>query len=269
MESKIFTKVNLVDVVKLAPKFIGPKYHDYVLEKLAEKLEGKCTHHGYIKQKSINVLKMMPGKIEHIALNGYVLYNVSFTAEVCNPLVGSIVRCRVVNANKFGILAEAGFFVNTEHVNVLDIIVAKTSVNMVSDIDLEKIAIGDEITIEVMGKKYQLNDTKIYIVGRVVVDEKKVSKKNVPAKQNAIIDDEGEGDDLPEGDVHEEEEDEEDEADGDEEDEEYDVEVEDEEHTTKGGAFFSDGSESAFSVNENDDAGSASGSGTNSDMDDA
>jgi DNA-directed RNA polymerase subunit E'/Rpb7 len=275
MESKIFTKVHLTDVVKLAPKFIGPRYHDCVLEKLSEKIEGKCSHHGYIKKGSINILKMMPGKIEHVALNGYVLYNVSFTAEVCNPLVGSIVKCRVVNTNKFGILAEAGFFVNTDYVNVLDIIIAKTSVNMTSEIDLEKISIGDQIIIEVMGKKYQLNDAKIYIVGRVINDEKKVMKKNVPPKNNPIIDDadaDPEGDDIPEGDIQETGEDDE-AVDGDEEEEEEEeeeddeIDVDDDDKPKKGGAFFSDDDESALSLPDLTDGG-GSGSTSNSDIDD-
>ena len=197
MESKIFTKVHLVDVVKLAPKYAGPKFQDVVSEKLVEKLEGICTYHGYIKKGSINILKIMPGKIENVALNGNIVYNVSFTAEVCNPLVGSIIRCRVANTNKFGILADAGFYNNTDYVNVLEVIVAKNSVNMVSDIDLEKIAIGDTIMIEVMGKKYQFNDIKISIVGRVVKDEK---KKNVSVQPTTGImeDTEAEEEDVEE-----------------------------------------------------------------------
>ena len=236
MESKIFTKVHLVDVVKLAPKYAGPKFQDVVSEKLVEKLEGICTYHGYIKKGSINILKIMPGKIENVALNGNIVYNVSFTAEVCNPLVGSIIRCRVANTNKFGILADAGFYNNTDYVNVLEVIVAKNSVNMVSDIDLEKIAIGDMIMIEVMGKKYQLNDTKISIVGRVVKDEKNTVA--VKPTQGIIDDTEAEEDDVEE-EVEAEEDVDADEAE----------EADDEVKSQKGGAFFSDdeGSE-AFSV---------------------
>lgn len=255
MESKIFTKVHLIDVVKLAPKYAGPKFQDVVMEKLVEKLEGKCTYHGYIKKGSINILKIMPGKIENVALNGNIMYNVSFTAEVCNPLVGSIIRCRVANTNKFGILADAGFYNNTDYVNVLEVIVAKNSVNMASDIDLEKIRIDDSIMIEVMGKKYQLNDTKISIVGRVVNDEK---KKSISVQQTTGImeDTEAEEEDV------EEQVDEEEDVDADAEAEEAD---DDEIKSQKGGAFFSDGEESdAFSVGGDGSVVGGEGSGGDS-----
>lgn len=243
MESKIFTKAHLVDVVKLAPKHAGPKFQDVICEKLTEKLEGICTHHGYIKKGSINILKIMPGRIENVALNGNIMYNVAFTAEICNPLVGSIIRCRVANTNKFGILADAGFYNNTDYVNVLEVIVAKNSVNMVSDIDLEKIAIDDTILVEVMGKKYQLNDTKISIVGRVVNDEK---KKTVAAQPVAGIVEDIEAEEEV---VEAEEEDVDADADAADADADAADEADDEIKSQKGGAFFSDGEESeAFSV---------------------
>lgn len=168
--SKVFTRTLLNDHIKIHPKLIGKNTPTVTLEKLREKLEGKCSKHGYIKKDSIEIYKVSPGRIELVGLNGYAQYSIYFYAEVCNPLVGSIVKCTVANINKFGILAEAGFYSNSEFINVLEIIIAKNSVNIVSDIDLEKIQIGDEIIVEILGKKYELESTKISIVGRVIKD---------------------------------------------------------------------------------------------------
>jgi hypothetical protein len=78
----------------------------------------------------------------------------------------------VSNINKFGILAEAE--------NVIEAIIAKNSVNIQSDIDLDKVRIGDDILIEVVGKKYELNEKKISLIGRVVKDSS-LSRKSLAA----------------------------------------------------------------------------------------
>ena len=133
--------------------------------------------------------------------------------------------------------------------NVLEIIVAKNSVNIVSDVDLEKIEVGDEIIVEVLGKKYELDDVKLSIVGRVVKDVDPASrKKKVQVAQQAVdIGDIGDIADIGDiGDIADIEEDVDEEAateaeeEADEEAEE-EAEEEDDERSSKGGAaFFSD-----------------------------
>lgn len=236
--SKVFTKLLVNDYIKLHPKSITKNTNQIILQKLKEKLEGKCSKHGYIKRDSIEIYKITPGRIELVGLNGYAQYNIHFHAEICNPLIGSLIKGNVVNINKFGILAEAGFYSNSQFVNVLEVIIAKNSVNIVSDVDLEKIAIGDEVIIEVLGKKFDLGDVKLSIVGRVVKDvDVTTKKKKVVNKPQQDIDDE----EVEEVVVLDEEEDEEaeEEEEGLEE-EGLEEDEDDDEKSSKGGAFFSD-----------------------------
>lgn len=268
---KIFTRVLLSDAIKLHPKLINKNFQSIILNKLKDKLEGKCSRHGYIKIDSIDVYKITPGKIELVGLNGFAIYTVHFHAEVCNPLLGSLIKCKVVNINKFGILADAGFFSNSNFINVLEVIIAKNSVNIVSDIDLDNIQINDEIIVEVMGKKYELNDNKISVVGRVVKDVSEVKKGKTKKEVADIIRDDDEEVDVTEveindandaiDEVNDEEEEEEEDEEEDEEEEE-----EDDEKSSKGGAFFSDNSDEEYEIYS--DPGSMSGSGSESADDD-
>lgn len=162
MDSNIYMRMLLCEKVKLEPAFISKQYKDELLRRLKAKVEGLCTRHGYIKKESIDIHKVCVGRVEMIGLNGNTQYDVHFYADVCNPLLGSMIKCRVTNINKFGILAEAD--------NIIEAIIAKNSVNIQSEVDLEKIRIGDDVLIEVVGKKYELNDKKISIVGKVVKD---------------------------------------------------------------------------------------------------
>jgi hypothetical protein len=103
-----------------------------------------------------------------VSLNGDIIYNVQFYASVCNPSVGSIVQAKVINTNKFGILAECTILLRNENVPILEIIIAKSSIDENNTVNIENIKPHDLITIEVLGKKYELNDKKISVVGKIM-----------------------------------------------------------------------------------------------------
>lgn len=165
----IFMNVILNDKVKLEPTCLNGNIRQELVKRLKGKLEGVCSKHGYIKHDTIEIYKVKPGVLEIVSLNGCTNYDVYFHAQICNPLVGSTIKCRVTNINRFGILAEAGYLVKgKDFVSILEVIIAKNSVSIVSEVKLDAIKIGDEVNIEVVGKKYELNDRKISIVGRIV-----------------------------------------------------------------------------------------------------
>lgn len=184
MASQIYIRMLLCEKIKLEPTFIHKHYKDEVLRRLKIKVEGICSKHGYIKPNSIEIHKICAGRIELISLNGNTEFDVWFYADVCNPMIGSVIKCQVTNINKFGILAEAE--------NVIETIIAKNSVNIQSDVDLDKIRIGDEVFVEIVGKKYELNEKKISLIGKVVKDLN-LKTKNISTK--TIID----GDDVDGG----------------------------------------------------------------------
>lgn len=198
MADNIFMRMLLTDKVKLEPAFLSKKFKDEVLRRLKAKLEGVCSRHGFIRPNSIDIYKICMGKIELVSLNGNVQYDVSFYADICNPLIGSVIKSKVMNVNKFGVLAEAE--------GVVEIIIAKNSVGIQSEVDLNKIRIGDEVLVEVVGKKFELNDKKIALIGRVVRDVKAVNKSS------DVQSDEEDDDELQEGGENEEDEDDKDES---------------------------------------------------------
>lgn len=181
---KIFVRVQLCEKVKLEPAFLSKNYKEEVLRRLKAKVEGICTKHGYIKPDSIDIYKICTGRVELIGLNGNSMFDVYFFADVCNPLLGSIIKCQVSNINKFGILAEAG--------NIIEAIIAKNSVSIQSDIDLERVRIGDEVFIEVLGKKYELNDKKISLIARIVKSPDVQRNINTSSSKKPTVDDDDE-----------------------------------------------------------------------------
>ncbi len=168
----VFVKTLLSDRVRVAPSDIANDVHKKVMNLIKDRMEGRCTRHGYIKPGSIEIIKIAPGTVRMVSLNGDVIYTVFYKALVCNPQIGSIVQARVTNTNKFGVLAEVYADVGEEtRVPVLEVIVAKQGGSIQSDIDLNSVQINKMYSIEILGKKYLLNDKKISAIGRIVKTE--------------------------------------------------------------------------------------------------
>jgi DNA-directed RNA polymerase subunit E'/Rpb7 len=184
----IFVKTLLRDKIRVRPNNLTENIKQLLTEILREKYEGKCSQHGYIKPGSIRVDKCSAGYIQSFSLNGDVIYTVSYFAEICNPAINMIIACKVVNMNKFGILAEAYIQSKKTTVPVLEVIVAKNMVNIENDVSLDNLNVGDMIFVQVIGRKYELNDKKISIVGRTVSGPE--LQTDVKEKES-VLDDEG------------------------------------------------------------------------------
>lgn len=188
----IFQNILLKEKIKLEPKFLTKNYHEVLKIILNKKISDKCTKYGFIKSDSINIYKINPGEVEQSSLNGYCIYNVHFYADLCNPYSGQYIKAKINNINAFGILALSGYNKNNKFIPVLEIIIAKDKNNkhIASTVDIDNLNINDNITIEVIGKKFQLGDLKIQIVGRVV-DEKlsRTGSKKITERDNLFDND--------------------------------------------------------------------------------
>lgn len=175
MDNECFVPSLLTEKVKLSPKFLNKQYKQKILHLLKQKNEGRCSKHGYIKHDSIQITKISTGVVEAHTLHGFVNYVVQFKALVCNPTNGSILKCKIINSNNFGILCTSGIYDadGTYHI-IMDIIVPKNSAHIRSDtkINIDDLQEGQIINVEIVGKKYEMSDTKISAVGRIVhIDE--------------------------------------------------------------------------------------------------
>ena len=90
----IFLKVLLSEKIKIEPKYISKNVRSELKSRLVMKLEGICSKHGYIRKSSIEIYKIRPGLVELISLNGYIQYDVFFHADVCNPLLGTLISAK-------------------------------------------------------------------------------------------------------------------------------------------------------------------------------
>ena len=178
MTAELFIPIKFRTTIILTPNEINKDYETTILTKLKNNYESICSKYGYIKKDTIRIIKRSIGQLKKEHFNSNCYFDVICIAEICNPAQGSIIKCKVKAKNSLGVLAE-GYY---DNIPILQIIIPKISAGIQSEINIDTINIGDEIKIEVCGKKYQLFDKHISIIGRAIKSKDEYIK-------NAIVED--------------------------------------------------------------------------------
>lgn len=186
MSNELFIPIKFTTSLYLKPHELNKDYDNKINKKLKDKLEGICSKHGYIKKDSIKIVKKSIGSIIKQHFNGNVYYSIQCIAEICNPVNGSVTKCKIKNKNSMGLLAQ-GFYDNYP---VLEIIIPKISAGIKSEVDLDTINIGDEVFVEICGKKLVLYEKFISIIGRII----KSKDQNIKSKLDSNLDEDDEVD---------------------------------------------------------------------------
>lgn len=183
--TNIYNKNILTTKIKIKASQLNKNSKKYILLKLQKEYEGIFTKFGLIKKDSIEIVKISLGTIEQNSFEGNILYHVQFKADLCNPTIGSIILCNVINLNNFGILCSA----TDGDSAIIEVIVPKKSLAIKSDIDLNNVKQNDKVFVEIMGKKQELNDTKIKCIGKITKTKSKNinSEKLIDSNQENII----------------------------------------------------------------------------------
>lgn len=177
MAANLFMPVQFKSSVQLKPNEMDADYEQHLLYKLQQEYEGKCSRHGFIKPNSLTVVQRSMGRLMKPHFNGHIRFEVMVVGEVCNPVEGMVVSAEVKNKNVLGILAESSIRVNGTLIPVLDIIIPKRTAGISSEIALDALNIGDVIQVEILGKRFQLHDQRISIIGRGVESAESVQQR--------------------------------------------------------------------------------------------
>lgn len=162
-----FNNVLLKKIV-VKSKYLNENIENYISTYLKEKVEGICIDEGYIKPDSVKIIQRSVGILLGSRFTGDITYEIAYAASICNPVIGNVILCKVKFINKLGILANNG---------PLSIIIGR---QIQKNEDFNNINIGDMIKVEVITKKFSLNDKEIRIIGKLWNENEKnnISKKN-------------------------------------------------------------------------------------------
>ena len=151
---------------------IGSNIRENIQKKLEKNLYNKCSKEGYIKSDSIKILSYSSGLVE--ADN--VVFEVMFECDICHPVEGQIIKCEVKNITRAGIRA----VYTKEKVSPITVFVARD--HHYNNEAFLKVKENQEITIRVIGIRYELHDETMSVLG-----ELKTSKINKAKTKVTII----------------------------------------------------------------------------------
>ena len=175
----IYVECLLQEKIIVNAKNLNSNIGDYINKYMKERIENKCINEGFIKEDSINIINRSVGSIKNSRFYGEVSYDILYKAQICNPVVGNVIDCKVKFVNKLGLLGNNGPLV---------IIVGK-QFHKNSGI-LDKINVDDIVKVEVIAKKFSLNDKEIKVIAKLYnVNENEVNENIIDDKKDLTLGD--------------------------------------------------------------------------------
>lgn len=175
INTALFTKI------KLSPHELNKDFKSILKKKIRNKYEGKCSEFGYVIPNTISINNYSLGIAKDSYLNGDVEFYINFNAELVNPAIGSIIKGKVINHNVLGTLTQSFIKIDDVDYPVIEtyIVFQLPSKTVTSEININEIKENTELIIEIIGKKFELNDTKISTIGKIInPNDKKIVIKN-------------------------------------------------------------------------------------------
>lgn len=150
-----------------------------IFKEYAEKfIVGRCSKEGYISTNHIKIVEYSAPK----CVSSYATYDVSYEFNIYNPHEGQEFYAKISNITKIGIKAIISSNSRTNPVTVFasrlhneDILMKDDNIEFEQEGHSEKHIYGenDVIKIQVIGYRFEINDSSVYILGKILESKRK------------------------------------------------------------------------------------------------
>jgi hypothetical protein len=128
---------------------------DILVLKLKERLEQRCSPHGYVMPGTLEILTRSTGMVDSGRFSGDWAFLVKAKGHVLNPPEGTMVEVEVLKSNKMGVYAV--------YENAIRLMVPRDL--HLGDEEFDALKVGDRIKVEIQQSRFQLRDPFIVSVG--------------------------------------------------------------------------------------------------------
>jgi DNA-directed RNA polymerase subunit E'/Rpb7 len=154
--------------IHIHPQFLKQGLDRAIETQIRQKVEGICNRNGFVKKKSVKLLKRSVGMASSNESNGYVSFDVFYQVAICHPVANELYVCEIKTCNKLGFHVvphyESQDKVLLPEDNPLVIIIPKQHVKIQ---ELDTLKVGDNVVVRVIGSRFDLGDDKISVVGTI------------------------------------------------------------------------------------------------------
>lgn len=175
----IYSRGLLTRKIILPIHYIGDNLDSVIENKIKDDYEGKCIVEGFVKKDTTKIIKYSSGLIER---GNNIVFTVIFECDICFPVEGMLISCKVKNISKAGIRAELA----NESPSPIVVFIARD--HHLKSHQFNDIQLDDIITISVIAQRFELNDKFISIIAKLVRDNdsefkpQKIQTKNKKPK---------------------------------------------------------------------------------------
>ena len=162
INEELYNIILLDEYIYLRPTDLNFKIDAIILSKLKTKVEGKCVKGGYIMPNSVNIKTRSLGMINNASFDGMTTYKVTFTCEICNPVIGQVIQCTVGNIDKSQVIC----YIDTPNISPIEIYLFKH--HHIGNTEYASLKNGDIIFAKIGGSKWEYKDTQINSIAQFV-----------------------------------------------------------------------------------------------------
>ena len=155
---------------------VGQNLKQLLENKMKKDIEGKCSVEGFIKPDSTKITSYSSGLVE--ANN--IVFDVVFECLVCCPVEGQKIKCVVKNLTQAGIRAE----IND---SPSPVVIYLSRDHHYNNTYFSTVKENEEITIRVIGQRFELNDEQVSVIGEIVEPKADKYKKGSIKKPELVI----------------------------------------------------------------------------------
>jgi DNA-directed RNA polymerase subunit E'/Rpb7 len=143
----------------LAPKDMNNIVKDPIdkilLKHLRGKIENKCSQHGFVVPKSLQILSRSAGQLENGRFTGNIVFHCQLQARVYNPVNGTRIVGTILKRNKMGL-----YVIYKDAIRVL----IPRDLHLGNE-EFESLQVDETIEIEIRKSRFQIQDPFILSVG--------------------------------------------------------------------------------------------------------
>lgn len=180
----LFTNALITKKIHVNIQNIGNNIKQTLEKMIASDIEGKCIVEGFVKRGSTKIMTYSSGLIK----GATVTFEVAYECGICSPVEGMTITCIAKNITKAGIRAETA-----DSPSPVVIFVARDHHNTTPY--FSEVKENDEITVKVIGQRYELNDKYISIIAELMPPQARgqtqtqaiIRKKPVTGKKAKLV----------------------------------------------------------------------------------
>ena len=95
----------LTTSINVEAKNIKGDINELLYKYLKQKYEGVCNKDGYVQKDSLQIINRSIGEVKTINNTSYIIYNITYKANIYSPTKGSQLNVTVNSITKMGIIA--------------------------------------------------------------------------------------------------------------------------------------------------------------------